>query len=182
MSAARLSCYAPPPLPGRGSNWSYGSGNNNSAPLLRLIVTDTGTMTKRPGPRTIAAACLLMGIAVPPSTAAAQNRVMCFDDGSDTGKTGVILDCSGVADRTGAVEEWIRSRAYRDHGRVLHVNAENDNFQTVFRLPPLPWLKKLSFKHNNISAIEDQAFTDLPALEELDLSYNSLNSEYLLYT
>lgn len=124
---------------------------------------------------------LLLGVTV--SLTAAQIRVKCFDTNKSKDKTGIILDCSNMAGRSSvySIEEWIQYHAFYDDGflanRVLHINMENNKFQTVFKLPQLLSLKKLSFKNNNISTIENRAFSNLPTLEELDMSYNSLNSK-----
>lgn len=124
----------------------------------------------------------LMGIV---SLASAQSRVKCFDKNKGRDKTGIILDCSNMADKNTpfTIEEWIRYHAFFDDGilanRVLHINLENNNFQKLFTLPLMTSLKKLSFKYNNISFIENKALSNLPALEELDISFNLLNSKYI---
>lgn len=120
------------------------------------------------------------------SLTAAQTRIKCFDNNIVKSKTGIILDCSNMADRshTYTIEDWIRYHAFYDVGilanRVLHINLDNNNLQQIFTLPAMSSLKKLSFKNNNITSIENNAFSNLPALEELDISYNSLNSEYII--
>ncbi|XP_025199329.1 carboxypeptidase N subunit 2-like [Melanaphis sacchari] len=124
----------------------------------------------------------LMGIV---SLTAAQTRVKCFDNNNGKDKMGIILDCSNMIGKSHlySIEEWIRYHAFFDDGilanRVLNINLENNNLQKIFTLPLMTSLKKLSFKYNNISLIENKALTNLPALEELDLSYNSLNSHEL---
>ncbi|XP_060873377.1 carboxypeptidase N subunit 2-like isoform X2 [Metopolophium dirhodum] len=124
----------------------------------------------------------LMGIV---SSTAAQTRVKCFDNNKGRDKTGIILDCSNMAGKSHpySIEDWIRYHAFYDDGilanRVLHINLENNNLKKIFALPPMTSLKKLSFKYNNISAIAHKALTNLPALEELDISYNSLSSHEL---
>lgn len=43
-------------------------------------------------------------------------------------------------------------------------------------------LKRLNLKGNKISSISYEAFQNLPELEDLDMSYNSLNSfEYTMF-
>lgn len=112
-----------------------------------------------------------------------QTIVKCFDKNKSVDRTGIILDCSNTNGKSHpyTIEEWIRYHAYFDDGilanRVININLENNNFQKLFTLPLLNSLKKLSFKYNNISTIENLAFSKLPALEELDLSYNALNSK-----
>jgi len=123
----------------------------------------------------------LMGIV---SSTAAQTRVKCFDKNKGRDKTGIILDCSNMAGKSPhSIEEWIRYHAFYDDeipaNRVLHINLENNNLKQIFTFPIMRSLKKLSFKYNNISSIANKALTNLPALEELDISYNSLNSKYL---
>lgn len=121
----------------------------------------------------------LMGIV---SLTAAQTKVKCFDNNKGKDQMGIILDCSNMADKShpSTIEDWIRYHAFFDDGilanRVLHINLENNNFQEIFTFPPMTSLKKLSFKYNNVSSMENKALTNLPALEELDLSYNSLSS------
>lgn len=122
----------------------------------------------------------LMGLV---SLTAAQTRVKCFDSNKGKDKTGIILDCSNMADKSHpySIEEWIRYHAFYDDGilanRVLHINLENNKLKQIFTLPSMTSLKKLSFKYNNISSIANKALTNLPALEELDISYNSLSSK-----
>jgi len=117
------------------------------------------------------------------SLSAAQTRVKCFDNNKGKDKTGIILDCSNMAGKSHpySIEDWIRYHAFYDDGilanRVLHINLENNNLKQIFTLPSMTSLKKLSFKYNNISSIANKALTNLPALEELDISYNSLNSK-----
>lgn len=119
------------------------------------------------------------------SLTAAQTRVKCFGNNKGRDKTGIILDCSNMAGKSHpySIEDWIRYHAFYDDGipanRVLHINLENNNLKEIFTLPSMTSLKKLSFKYNNISSIANKALTNLPALEELDISYNSLNSKYL---
>ncbi|XP_016656809.1 carboxypeptidase N subunit 2 [Acyrthosiphon pisum] len=119
------------------------------------------------------------------SSTAAQTRVKCFDNNKGKDKTGIILDCSNMAGKSHpySIEDWIRYHAFYDDGilanRVLHINLENNNLIQIFALPPMASLKKLSFKYNNISSIANKALTNLPALEELDISFNSLNSHEL---
>ncbi|VVC31620.1 Cysteine-rich flanking region, C-terminal,Leucine-rich repeat,Leucine-rich repeat domain, L [Cinara cedri] len=151
---------------------------------MGIITKHTGSSNVNNLLMIIECMCLLMGIAAMPLTAA-QTRVRCFDKNKGLDKTGIILDCSNMASKSYpyTIEEWIQYHAFFDDGifanRVLHINMENNNFQTAFKLPKMQSLKKLSFKYNNISTIEDQAFSDLPALEELDLSFNLLNSHEL---
>jgi len=122
----------------------------------------------------------LMGLV---SLTAAQTRVKCFDNNKGKDKTGIILDCSNMADKSHpySIEEWIRYHAFYDDGipanRVLYIDLENNNLKQIFTLPSMTSLKKLSFKYNNISSIVNKALTNLPALEELDISYNSLSSK-----
>lgn len=119
------------------------------------------------------------------SLSSAQSKVKCFDKNKGTDKSGIILDCSNTGDKNKpfTIEEWIRYHAFFDDGilanRVLQINLENNDFQKLFTLPLMTSLKKLSFKYNNISFIENMALSNLPALEELDLSYNSINSKYV---
>lgn len=119
------------------------------------------------------------------SVTAAQTKVKCFDHNKGRDRIGITLDCSNMADKSHpySIEAWIRFHAFYDDGflpnRVLHINLENNNFQKLFTLPKMTSLRKLSFKYNNISVIEDQALTNLPALEELDLSYNALESKLI---
>lgn len=126
--------------------------------------------------------CLMTAI----SLTSAQTQVKCFDKNKGKDKTGITMDCSNTAGKNNqySIEEWIKYHAFFDDGivanRVLHINLENNNFQKVFILPLMTSLKKLSFKYNNISTIESHALANLPVLEELDLSYNSLNSESII--
>lgn len=120
------------------------------------------------------------------SLISAQIQVKCFNNNKGKEKMGIILDCSNMAGKNNkySIEEWIQYHAFYDDivaNRVLHINLENNNFQKVFLFPLMTSLKKLSFKCNNISTIENQAFSNLPVLEELDLSYNSLNSKSINY-
>lgn len=124
----------------------------------------------------------LMSVVV--AMAAAQAKVKCFDKNKGRDRAGIALDCSNTAGKNNpyTIEEWIRYHAFFDDGilanRVLHVDLENNNFQKMFVLPAMVSLKKLSFRYNKIAAIENGALAKLPALEELDLSYNSLNSKF----
>lgn len=119
------------------------------------------------------------------SLTTALTTIKCFESNSKgRDKMDIILDCSNTAigkSHKYSVEEWIRNHAFVEDGilanRVLHVNLAYNNFQTLFTLPTMSSLKKLSFKHNNISFIENQALSNLRTLEELDLSYNSLKSK-----
>ncbi|XP_026822301.1 tsukushin-like isoform X1 [Rhopalosiphum maidis] len=130
---------------------------------------------------------LILGIClmVIVSLTAAQTRVKCFDKNKGKDQMGIVLDCSNMVGKSHpySIEDWIRYHAFYDDGilanRVLNINLENNNLQQIFTLPSMTSLKKLSFKYNNISSIENKALTNLPALEELDLSYNSLNSHEL---
>lgn len=121
------------------------------------------------------------------SFASAQSKVKCFDKNKSKDKSGIILDCSNTADKHKPykIEEWIRYHAFFDDGilanRVVQINLENNDFQKLFTLPLMTSLKKLSFKYNKISFIENMALSNLPALEELDLTYNSLNSKYVSF-
>jgi len=131
--------------------------------------------------------CLMMIVLVVVSTTTAQTTIKCFDRSSNgKDKRGVILDCSNKVGKNNpySIENWIRYHAFYDDGilanRVLHINLENNNFKYVFVFPSMTSLKKLSFKYNNISTIVDQALSKLPALEELDLSYNSLESKSVI--
>lgn len=115
-----------------------------------------------------------------------QTIVKCFDKNKGTNRTGIILDCSKTNGKSYpyTTEEWIRYQAFLDDGilanRVININLENNDFQRLFKLPLLNSLKKLSFKFNNISSIENLALSNLPVLEELDLSYNALNSKSII--
>lgn len=128
--------------------------------------------------------CLMTAVFVIIPATMAQIKINCFDrstNGKDT--RGLTLDCSKMVGKNHpySVEEWIRYHAFFDDGilanRVLYINLESNDFKNVFVFPTLRSLKKLSFRNNDISTIENQAFSNLPALEELDLSYNSLNSK-----
>lgn len=125
--------------------------------------------------------CLMVIVSV----ASAQSKVKCFDKNKGKDKSGIILDCSNTADKHKpyTIEEWIQYHAFFDDGilanRVLQINLENNDFQKLFTLPLMTSLKKLSFKYNNVSFVENMALSNLPVLEELDLSYNSLSSKYV---
>lgn len=79
------------------------------------------------------------------------------------------------------IEEWIKLHAFDEDGfvanRVLGIDLENNNLENIFQFPAMTSLKKLSFKYNKVSTIENNAFILLPALEELDLSYNLIHSK-----
>ncbi|XP_025411848.1 carboxypeptidase N subunit 2-like isoform X2 [Sipha flava] len=121
---------------------------------------------------------LLMGIV---SLTAAQTTIKCFESNNKgRDKKNILLDCSNTTGKnhTYSVEEWIRHHAFVDEGilanRVSQVNLENNDIEMLFTLPKMSSLKKLSFKHNKISSVENQALSNLQNLEELDLSHNSL--------
>lgn len=69
-----------------------------------------------------------------------------------------------------------------DHTEVLKdatlMHFEYNNIVHVKQLPPSN-AKYLSFRHNKINKIEDNAFTNLKHLIELDLSYNLLTTDSL---
>lgn len=131
---------------------------------------------------------LLLVEIVSSTVTAANTTVKCFESNNYRGryKTNILLDCSGAAGESRAytVEKWIRYHAFVDDGipanRVLYVDLENNNFQNMFTLPPMSSLKRLSFGHNNISSIENQALSNLRTLEELDLSHNCLKGKRTL--
>lgn len=126
--------------------------------------------------------CLIMSI---DSLVSAQNKIKCFDNnrGRLGDKGGITLDCSNTDGNSNLlhIEEWIQYHAFFNDDvptkRVLNINLENNHFNKLFTFPQINSLKKLSFKYNNISTIEKLALSNLPALEELDLSYNALNSK-----
>ncbi|GLH03033.1 Protein artichoke [Gryllus bimaculatus] len=56
-----------------------------------------------------------------------------------------------------------------DHNGIAHVEI----------LPAMPNLRRLSFSHNEIQVIDEKAFCNLTALQELDLSSNQLTRSVL---
>jgi len=117
------------------------------------------------------------------SLATAQIKINCFEKNKSKYKSGIALDCSNMDNKNpNDVEEWIRNQSVINDGlfpnRIVNINLENNSFQQIFVFPLMTSLKKLSFKRNNVSTIVDNAFSDLQALEELDLSYNSITSKY----
>lgn len=113
----------------------------------------------------------------------AQTKVKCFDNNKGEDDSGILLDCSNMVSENHpfTINEWIQHHAFVHDSikanRVLQIKLENNNFQEIFKFPRMSSLKTLSFKNNNISSFEDRALTDLPALEEIDLSFNSLRSK-----
>lgn len=113
----------------------------------------------------------------------AQKRIKCFDHNTSKDKSRIFFDCSNVADENhkSKIEEWIKLHAFDEDGfvanRVLGIDLENNNLENIFQFPAMTSLKKLSFKYNKISTIENNAFIMLPALEELDLSFNLIHSK-----
>lgn len=113
----------------------------------------------------------------------AQKRMKCFDHNTSKDKSRIFLDCSNMADENdkSKIEEWIKLHAFDEDGfvanRVLGIDLENNNFENIFQFPAMSSLKKLSFKYNKVSTIENNAFIMLPSLEELDLSYNLIHSK-----
>ncbi|XP_050440729.1 tsukushi-like [Adelges cooleyi] len=119
------------------------------------------------------------------STVSALYRVKCFDHNKGEDETGIILDCADMAGKSHPypIESWIGYHAYFDDGikanQVVQIDLSNNDFQRIFKMPPMTSLQKLSFKYNNLTSIERLAFCGLPALEELDISYNTLPSDEL---
>lgn len=120
------------------------------------------------------------------SLTSAQTKIKCFQPANGIAKSGtLLLDCSNMIDKNikqSNIEEWIKD--YGDKGNIVYnrgvesIDLEHSNLSSIFVFPHMQSLKKLSFKNNNISAIESNAFVSLPALEELDLNYNSLHSKF----
>lgn len=129
----------------------------------------------------ISTLCLLVII----SLTNAQTKVKCFDHNKGRDKTVIILDCSKMAGKNNQkiIADWIQYHVFFDDesvaNRVLSINLENSDFQEVFKFSQMPSLKQISFKNNKILSIENKAFVELPVLEELDLSFNLLNSELI---
>ncbi|XP_039276007.1 toll-like receptor 8 [Nilaparvata lugens] len=60
------------------------------------------------------------------------------------------------------------------NGNITSLDVSNNYIQKIPSLPVLARLKKLNLKDNNIKIIEERAFSNLPNLEYLDLSFNFL--------
>lgn len=118
------------------------------------------------------------------SLTTAQTRIKCFNHDGGKDKSGILLDCSNMANDSdeNKIEDWIKYHAFFDeetflYRRVKSIDLENSNLSTIFEFPGMQSLKNLSFKYNVISSIAKNAFASLPALEELDLSFNLLESK-----
>lgn len=118
------------------------------------------------------------------SLTTAQTRIKCFNHDGDKNKSRILLDCSNMAQSSNEkmIEEWIRYHAFFDEDAVLYkrvrsIDLENSNLSNIFKFPGMQSLNNLSFKYNVISSIAKNAFASLPALEELDLSFNLIQSK-----
>ncbi|XP_050535618.1 leucine-rich repeat neuronal protein 1-like [Daktulosphaira vitifoliae] len=122
------------------------------------------------------------------SKCSALYKVKCYEQYNGKDPSGIMLDCANIRNHhPNDIEMRVRYHAHFSTGglksyQIVEIDMTNNNLEHIFKLPLMDSLKKLSFKYNNISSINHQAFSDLPALEELDLSFNSLTSEQLKST